>query len=87
MSTSTNWTVLGMYEDNGIIYAHTVQAASAQDAMSAAAAEAVAEGNGDVLVIVGAVPGRNLIFTPGEDNYKAAYAVDLAELAEERGAL
>lgn len=73
-TTRTQWTVVGMYDDEGFIITWQVTASDPHEAMATAAADC--EGS-ESLVIIGAVPGWHDITPACEDSGKSAYAVDL----------
>lgn len=75
MEKLTPFTVFGVWEDDGLVFQKKVQACDEYRAMQCAANSVC--GDGSDLCILGAVHGHVTLFTPGCDNMKSAYAVDL----------
>lgn len=71
-----NYTVLGLFEDTGLISRIIVTAEDEHQAMRKLAKRARYSAN---LAIIGAIEGAHTLYTPGDDNRQAAYACDLAD--------
>lgn len=69
------FTVVGVYESDGQVFADLQKAPDAYAAMQLSARESTA---GSDLCILGAYEGEAAFVTPGDDNGKSAYASDLA---------
>lgn len=74
----TTWTVVGYYDGDGNAFAAHAEADDAFEAMAVTASRYEHED----LVIVGAVPGKHQLVTPGDDSGSTAYAVDMAALLD-----
>jgi hypothetical protein len=80
-----DWTVVGLDESTGEVFAATARAESSYDAIGTVATEVHEQGWADDLIILGAYRGLSRFETPGDDNGKSAYAVDLRALSVENG--
>jgi len=72
----TKFTVIGLYDSSGQIFADYVDADDAHEAMRIVANNALTPGD---LQILGAVQGGRHMYAACEDSGKAAYAVDLRD--------
>ena len=77
-----DYTVIGVYDDNGQVFAGGYKAASSLDAMIAAAKEAVENYNGGNLQILCAFEYAGAVDTPS-DVGTGSYACDLADLDDD----
>ena len=73
------FTVLGSYDDNGETFCETVTAEDAYTAMKHACRNSK---NPNELCIIGVIQGEHELITPGCDNKKSAYALDLADFED-----
>lgn len=74
------FTVIGVYSENGQVYADEARAIDAYAAIGVIARRAKRAGNGSDLEIVCAIEGRPTLVSPGCDNGKTAYADDCVAL-------
>ena len=72
------FTVVGVYDDTGQVFADHVIARDAHEAMRLTS-QPVAAWPGTELQIIGAIEGHHTLTAPCEDSGKAAYASDLSE--------
>ena len=79
--SAKSFTVVGVYDDTGQVFADHVIARDAHEAMRLASRPAVAASAGTDLQIIGAIEGHHALTAPCEDAGKAAYASDLSDEA------
>ena len=72
----TKFTVIGLYDSSGQVFADYVEAEDAYAAMRIVATNALTPGD---LQILGAVQGGRQLYAACEDSGKAAFAVDLRD--------
>ena len=77
----TVFTVIGLYDDTGQVFADSVRAADPHEAMAI-----VARRRNDDAQIIAAVKGKHMVVPPCEDSGKSAWCCDLVDAdAEAKG--
>ena len=72
-NNKVTFTVIGMYEYDGHVFAQHIDATDPHQAMALASIERPAD-----LIIIGAILGQHWLIPSAEDSGKAAWASDLA---------
>jgi hypothetical protein len=80
MARKSNYTVVGLYSDNGQVYAEAVKAKDAFAAMGVIARRMQRKYGDPNLEIVGAIEGLHTIQPPCDETGKTAAACDCIEL-------
>lgn len=79
MPNKVEWfTVLGSFDNSNEAYAEHVEASDAWQAMAKVGKTAPGD-----LVLIGAIQGKHLLVTPGDDNKVVCYADEMADLLVE----
>lgn len=73
-----SYTVIGVYDETGEVFAREYRGKDGHQAMRAAATIAASNGQGESLQILCAMPGAQIITPASDDSGKSAYACDLA---------